>query len=111
LRTRRDELVGALALTPDHIFRRCFYFHRRFDFGDYSRPRAFLGNTFGAEFSGDNSLKAVIKEVHYFGATTRVILDANGLKLEAVLLRLANLKIGDVCSVSLPPNRISVLKD
>ncbi len=67
--------------------------------------------TFGAEFFGDNSLKAVIKEAHYFGATTRVILDANRLKLEAVLLRLADLKIGDVCSVSLPPNRISVLKD
>lgn len=67
--------------------------------------------TFGAAFPEDNLLKAVITEINYFGATTRIVLDADGLRLEALLIRLIGLNVGDICLVGLPPNRISVLKD
>ena len=70
-----------------------------------------LSLTFGAAFPEDNLIKGVISEVNYLGATTRVMLDAGGLKLEALVLRLIGLKPGDVCLVGLPPNRFNVLKD
>lgn len=66
---------------------------------------------FGAAFPEDNLLRAKVAAVNYFGATTRVVLDADGLKIEVLVLRLIGLNIGDDCLVSLPPNRISVLKD
>lgn len=66
--------------------------------------------TFGAAFPEDNLLKATITKITPVGATTRIWLDANGLQLEALVIRLIGLKIGDVCLVGLPPNRISVLK-
>lgn len=59
----------------------------------------------------NNLLKAVVKEVHYFGGSIRIILDADRLPLEAVILPLENLNVGDVCTVNLPLSRISVLKD
>ncbi|MDQ4121827.1 MAG: ABC transporter ATP-binding protein [Acidobacteriota bacterium] len=67
--------------------------------------------TFGAAFPEDNLLRAVVTEINYFGATTRIRLDADGLKLEALVIRLIGLNVGDVCLVGLPPNRIQVLKD
>lgn len=67
--------------------------------------------SFGASFPEDNLLKAQIVEVQYLGATTRIKLDANGLILEALVLRLVGLKVGDECMVGLPPDRILVLKD
>lgn len=66
---------------------------------------------FGAAFPEDNLLRAKVAAVNYFGATTRIVLDAAGLRLEALVLRLVGLQIGDDCLVSLPPNRISILKD
>jgi ABC-type Fe3+/spermidine/putrescine transport system ATPase subunit len=67
--------------------------------------------SFGASFPEDNLLKAVVKEVHYQGATTRIVLDAEGLMLEALVLRLVGLDLFDECLVGLPPDRILVLKD
>lgn len=67
--------------------------------------------SFGASFPEDNLLKAKISDVQYRGATTRILLDANGLILEALVLRLVGLKIGDECMVGLPPDRIQILKD
>lgn len=67
--------------------------------------------SFGASFPEDNLLKAVVKEVHYQGATTRIILDAEGLMLEALVLRLVGLDLFDECMVGLPPDRILVLKE
>lgn len=67
--------------------------------------------SFGASFPEDNLLKAKIAGVRYQGATTRVFLDANGLMLEALVLRLVGLNVGDECLVGLPPDRILVLKD
>lgn len=66
---------------------------------------------FGAAFPEDNLFKAKVAGVQYYGATTRILLDANNLKIEALVLRLVGLNVGDDCMVSLPPNRISVLKD
>lgn len=66
--------------------------------------------SFGASFPEDNLLKAEIIDVQYCGATTRVKLDANGLILEALVLRLVGLNQGDECLVGLPPDRILVLK-
>jgi ABC-type Fe3+/spermidine/putrescine transport system ATPase subunit len=67
--------------------------------------------TFGAAFPEDNLLKAKIIEINHFGATTRIRLDADGLKLEALVIRLIGLNVCDVCLVGMPPNRIKVLKD
>jgi ABC-type Fe3+/spermidine/putrescine transport system ATPase subunit len=67
--------------------------------------------SFGASFPEDNLIKAVITGVRYLGATTRVTLDADGLALEALVLRLVGLNVGDECMVGLPPDRILVLKD
>ncbi|MBX7173234.1 MAG: ABC transporter ATP-binding protein [Pyrinomonadaceae bacterium] len=67
--------------------------------------------SFGASFPEDNLLKAEIAEIEYQGATTRIKLNANGLILEALVLRLVGLNIGDACMVGLPRDRILVLKD
>ncbi len=67
--------------------------------------------TQGASFPADNVLRATVREVSFAGATTTVKLDADGLALEALVLRLVGLAPGDPCMVGLPPGRINVLKD
>ena len=66
---------------------------------------------FGAAFPEDNLFKARVAAIQYLGATTRVILDADGLRIETLVLRLFGLNLGDDCMVSLPPNRILVLEN
>jgi ABC-type Fe3+/spermidine/putrescine transport system ATPase subunit len=70
-----------------------------------------LSLTFGAAFPEDNLLKATIKNTYYQGATIRVLLDAGGLELEALVFRLIGLNVGDTCMVGLPPNCFLILKD
>ncbi len=65
--------------------------------------------SFGASFPEDNLLKAKVAGVKPMGPTTRVELDCEGLRLEAMVLRLVGLNIGDECMVGLPPDRIRVL--
>lgn len=72
------------------------------------RPE-YVSITEGASFPADNVLRATVREVNFAGATTTVKLDANGLALEALVLRLVGLAPGDSCMVGLPPSRISVL--
>jgi ABC-type Fe3+/spermidine/putrescine transport system ATPase subunit len=67
--------------------------------------------SFGASFPEDNLLKAKITNITFNGATTSIKLDANGLRLEALVLRLVGLNVGDECMVGLPPDRILILKD
>jgi ABC-type Fe3+/spermidine/putrescine transport system ATPase subunit len=67
--------------------------------------------SFGASFPEDNLVKAEIIEIQYLGATTLVKLSANNLILEALVLRLVGLNVGDECMVGLPPDRIRVLRD
>lgn len=66
--------------------------------------------SFGASFPEDNLLRAEITNVEYQGATTLITLDAGGLKLRAMVLRLVGLKAGDECMVGLPPDRILVFQ-
>nr|MDQ3323135.1 TOBE domain-containing protein [Acidobacteriota bacterium] len=73
------------------------------------RPE-YISISFGASFPGDNLLKAKITGINYLGATTLIELDAQGLKLDALVLRLVGLQIGDECMVGLPPDRIFVFK-
>lgn len=67
--------------------------------------------SFGASFPEDNLLKAKITNVIFRGETTLIMLDAEGLQLEALVLRVVGLNIGDECMVGLPPDRILVLKN
>ena len=67
--------------------------------------------SFGASFPEDNLLKAQITDIRFHGATTLIRLNSNGLILEALVLRLVGLNIGDECMVGLPPDRILVLQD
>ncbi len=67
--------------------------------------------SFGASFPEDNLIRARIAGVKYLGATTLIELDAEGLRLQALVLRLVGLKIGDECVVGLPPARILVLEN
>lgn len=74
------------------------------------RPE-YISISFGASFPEDNLLKAEITGISFLGATTLIKLNAGGLELEALVLRLVGLKIGDECVVGLPPDRILVLKN
>ncbi len=67
--------------------------------------------SFGASFPEDNLLKATVTDVKFLGHTTLIKLDANELKLEAMVLRLVGLNVGDECVVGLPPDRILILKE
>jgi iron(III) transport system ATP-binding protein len=67
--------------------------------------------SFGASFPEDNLLRAKIAGVQFLGASTLVMLDANGLKLQAFVQRLVGLNIGDECMVGLPPDRIRIFKN
>lgn len=67
--------------------------------------------SFGASFPEDNLLKATVTEVKFLGHTTLIKLDADGLNLEAMVLRLVGLNVGDECVVGLPPDRILILKE
>ncbi len=74
------------------------------------RPE-YISIAFGASFPEDNLIKAVVTDIDFYGATTLIELDANGLHLEVIVLRLVGLSVGEECMVGLPPDRILVLKD
>jgi len=59
----------------------------------------------------DNRVGARIEKIEFSGATTTVTVDANGLKLEALVLRVDNLKPGDECVVTLPADQIRLLPE
>ncbi|MEO8573640.1 MAG: ABC transporter ATP-binding protein [Pyrinomonadaceae bacterium] len=67
--------------------------------------------SFGASFPEDNLLKATVMRVQFLGPTTLIELDADGLKLQVLVLRLVGLNIGEECMVGLPPDRIQIFKD
>lgn len=74
------------------------------------RPE-YISIAFGASFPEDNLIKAIVTDIDFYGATTLIELDANGLHLEVIVLRLVGLAVGDECMVGLPPDRVLVLKD
>jgi ABC-type Fe3+/spermidine/putrescine transport system ATPase subunit len=67
--------------------------------------------SFGASFPEDNLLKAKITNIIFRGAATLIKLEADGLELEALVLRLVGLNVGDECMVGLPPDRIQIVKN
>ena len=58
-----------------------------------------------------NVLSAEIREVVFGGATSTVRVDANGLALEALVLQPDDLRVGSMCQVILPADRLSALKN
>ncbi len=67
--------------------------------------------SFGASCPEDNLLNATVKKIQFLGGTTLVDLDAEGLVLQALVLRVVGLNPGDECMVGLPPDRIQIFKD
>jgi hypothetical protein len=55
-------------------------------------------------------LPASIREIVFAGATSTVRVDANGLLLEALVLRTDGLEPNQPCHVVLPPDHLTVLK-
>jgi len=71
------------------------------------RPEHVQLNTNGAE----NSLRGHIREIVFGGATSTVRVDANGLLLEALVLRTDGLKVDQECTVVLSPDHLTLLKN
>lgn len=71
----------------------------------------YVSISFGASFPEDNLLKATVARLRFLGPTTLIEFDADGLKLEALVLRVVGLSVGDECMVSLPPDRIEIFKN
>jgi iron(III) transport system ATP-binding protein len=59
----------------------------------------------------ENALTAIVREINFAGATSSIKLDANGLILEALALEADGISVGTQCTVVLPPERISLLKN
>jgi ABC-type Fe3+/spermidine/putrescine transport system ATPase subunit len=74
------------------------------------RPE-YISISFGASFPADNLLKATVTRIQFLGSTTMIGLDADGLALDVLVLRLVGLNVGDECMVGLPPERILIFKD
>ena len=64
--------------------------------------------SFGASFPEDNLLKARITDVKFLGPNTLMKLDADGLQVSALVMRLVGLTPGDECMLGMPPDRIAV---
>jgi iron(III) transport system ATP-binding protein len=58
----------------------------------------------------ENHLPARVEQIEFSGATTAVTLDADGLKLEALVLR-TDLSVNLDCVLTLPPDRITLLPE
>ena len=70
------------------------------------RPEAIVLND---KTAIDNQLTARIEHIEFGGATTMLALDANGLRLEVLVLRAAEFAAGDECVVTLPSDEIRLL--
>lgn len=58
-----------------------------------------------------NVLAAKVDEINFAGATSGIKLDANGLKLEALVVQLDGLAVGNKCFVELPADKIALLSE
>ncbi len=58
---------------------------------------------------GDNQVAARIEHIEFGGATTLLRLEANGLKLEGLVLRADEFALGEECMVTLPADQIRLL--
>jgi len=60
---------------------------------------------------GENSFPAVVQEIQFAGATSSVKLAANGLLIAALVIGPGDFSVGDLRTVSLPLERVTLLKD
>jgi iron(III) transport system ATP-binding protein len=60
---------------------------------------------------GENVLRARIDEITFAGPTSGIRLDANGLKLEALVVQPDRLAVGDNCFVELPAHKMALLSE
>jgi iron(III) transport system ATP-binding protein len=75
------------------------------------RPEAITVSKDPGGSEADNKLAARIEHIEFSGATTTITVDANGLKLEVLVLRTKGFKIGDECVVTLPVDRMGLLSE
>ena len=59
----------------------------------------------------ENVLGATIDEINFAGATSGIKLDANGLKLEALVVQPDGLAVGNECLVELPADKMALLSE
>ena len=64
-----------------------------------------------APAGGENVLSATVREIQFAGGTSTIKVAANGLLLEALMIGSGEFSAGDLCTVSLPPDRIKLLKE
>ena len=64
-----------------------------------------------SQLESENSVSARVEQIEFGGATTKLFFDANGLKLEALVLRVDDLTIGENCAVVLPADSIGLLPE
>jgi ABC-type Fe3+/spermidine/putrescine transport system ATPase subunit len=58
-----------------------------------------------------NTLRAIIREIVFSGATSTVRVDANGLLLESLVLRTNGLEVNQSCNVVLSPDYLTLLRN
>jgi iron(III) transport system ATP-binding protein len=75
------------------------------------RPEAITVSKNPGGSEADNWLAARIEHIEFSGATTTITVDANGLKLEALVLRTDGWAEGEQCGVSLPADQIGLLSE
>jgi iron(III) transport system ATP-binding protein len=73
------------------------------------RPEHVIVNA--SDENAENSLRARIREINFAGATSSLKLDANGLILEALILQPDGLLPNSEVSLSLPAERLSLLRN
>lgn len=61
--------------------------------------------------NGENVWLGKVRAIEFGGATSRLVVEANGLVLEALVLGDAGFLIGESCNVVLPTDRIQLLRD
>jgi iron(III) transport system ATP-binding protein len=75
------------------------------------RPEAISVSKDPGGSEADNDFPARIEHIEFSGATTTLTLDANGLKLEALVLQAEGFRIGHECVVTLPVGRMGLLSE
>jgi iron(III) transport system ATP-binding protein len=75
------------------------------------RPEAISVSREPGGSEADNSLAARIEHIEFSGATTTITFDANGLKLEALVLQAEGFEVGNECVMTLPVDRIGLLSE
>jgi len=73
------------------------------------RPEHLIVNQ--TDSNGENVLRARIDEINFAGPTSGIKLDADGLKLEALVVQPDGLAVGDNCFVELPADKLALLSE